>query len=111
MHRVIQTCSLLGNQARGLPMRITCGPLRHDGERETADCGNRLAELVVQFMRDQSSLLFDTLFDEVRHFAPLFELGLGLERLALGLYLILHGLCHPVERAPDGMGFESGQLW
>ncbi len=75
--------------------------LRGDGEREAADRGDRLAELVVQLVRDEPPLLLDALIGERGHFAALLEARLRIARLTLGAHLVLESRRHAIEGAAD----------
>ena len=65
VHRVVEARRLVGDQPRRLASRrVACARLRGDGEREAADRGDRLAELIVQLVRDQAPFLLDALVGE-----------------------------------------------
>src|SRR5690606_9882578 len=94
VHRVVETRRLVRDQPRGLDaLRRRFGPGR-DRERETADGRHRLAELVVQLVRDQTPLLLDALLDQPAELAPFLEPRLRLARLALGGDFVLDSLRH-----------------
>src|SRR5450631_1419570 len=62
VHRVVEARRFVRNQMSYLRGRgIACFGLGGDGQRQTADCGDRLAEFIVQLVRDQPPLLFHTL--------------------------------------------------
>ncbi len=115
MHGIVEPGRFLGNQprhiaGRRIPHAALAGRfLSGNGQRETANRGDRLAEFVVQLVSDQAPLLFDALVRQRGHFAPLLEARLGVVRLAFGQNLVLHGLRHAIERGADGMGFIAGE--
>ena len=98
VHRIVEARRLVRNQSRGIAgLRFALAALRRNRHRETADRGDRLAEFIVQFMRNQTALFLDALLDEQRHLAPLIQSRFGLLRLAFGLHLVLHGFRHAIE--------------
>src|SRR6266403_5083125 len=108
VHGVVEPGRLLRDEARGLT-HGGLAALRCDGRRETAYGGHRLAEFIMQLVRDQAPLLLDPLLDEQRELAALLEAGAGLARLALRLHLVLHRLRHAVEGRPDRVRLRSRQ--
>ena len=104
VHGVVQTRRLVGDQPGRLAgRRIARASLRRDREREAADGGHRLAEFIVQLVRDQPPFLFDALVGERGHFAALLEPRLRVARLTLRQHLVFDRLRHAVERVADDL--------
>ena len=72
VHGVVEARGLVGDQSRGVGDG-GIARLRGDGEREAADRGDRLAELIVQLVRDESAFLLDALVRQRSHFPALLE--------------------------------------
>jgi hypothetical protein len=110
MHGIVQTRRLVRYQTRDSGGGIVA-PVGLGGDRqgETADGRDRLAEFIVQFVRDQAPLFLHPLIRQGGHFAALLELRLGVARLALRVDLVFHGLRHAVEGDADGARLVSGE--
>ena len=81
VHGVVEARGFVGDQSRRVARWRSIARLRGDGEREAADRGDRLAELIVQLVRDQSAFLLDALVRQRSHFPALLEARFRLVRL------------------------------
>jgi hypothetical protein len=97
VHGVVEPRGLVGDEARrvadtigGIAVpRIGVTAAIRDRERQAANACDRLTELIVQLVGDQTPLLVDALLDEPAELASLFEPRLGFARLSLGFHFVL----------------------
>jgi two-component system, NarL family, sensor histidine kinase UhpB len=99
VHRVVEPRRFARDEARRLPRFgiLRLDPLRHR-QRQAADRGDRLAELVVQLACDRAALLLDMVIDPAGQLAVVGQALLGQRGAALGLDVLAQHADHAVER-------------